>query len=898
MPRQVVTGKGHDRNRSLGWLAVAWMEFLVVHGPGDVQGEPVRHGDEYTGFIVDCYALGVDGRRLYDSVFLSRPKGCDKSGLAARLSLFEALGPCRFAGWASGGETYRDPWGLGFTYTYQAGEPMGRPVKVPFIRCMATEEEQTGNVYDSIHYNLTEGPLARAMARRDDAGLTRILLPGGGEITPSTASSAAKDGGKETFCPFDEALALDTPLPTPTGWTTMGEVQIGDELIGGDGAPVTVVKATEVQTGRRCYRVNFADGSSIVASDGHLWETRVVGSAAKPRIRTTGEIVTDGRRMAVPPTPISAGVEADLPIAPYILGAWLGDGDSRNATISTSAEDYETTTRAIESRGYTVKRCAVAVGRAECLYVSVSGSHRNRWSPVDGLKVRLRAAGLLLNKHIPPAYLTGSVDQRSELLRGLMDTDGSVSPRGHCTFASANPRLIADVKALLVSLGQRVGEGWQHDPRSRTGRTGRLWFTPRWGLRPFAMPRKAALVKVTGVPRMWNTITGITEVDSVDVRCVAVDSEDHLFLAGEARAVTHNTHLYDRPELRRMYAVVARNLRKRKKVAETWYIETTTMYQPGAQSVAEETYKLAELIREGKTKRDRLLLDHRWGELDPADLGEEKLLAAALVDSYGDALAWNHLPGLIDQVLDPRADVADSIRYFLNDRSSAENAWIAAYEWSARVDATKVVSDRDVITLGFDGSRKRARGVTDATALVGCRVSDGHVFEIEIWEQPKGATGRDWTVPTADVLAAVDQAFKKYTVAGFYADPAKWESHVANWEAKYGSRLKVKATREHPVEWWMTGGRAIYTVRALEKFRSAVIDGEMTNDGASTLARHILAARMVHTRSGVQIAKEHPQSDRKIDAAVAAVLAWQARLDALAAGVGGHTKRRAPSRIR
>jgi hypothetical protein len=569
----------------LGWLAVAWLEALAVHGPGDVQGDPVTHGDEYTGFLVDCYALGADGRRLYDSAFLSRPKGCDKSGLLARLALFEALGPCRVLRedprdpdsapvFAAGGEVYRDPWGLGFEYTYEPGEPMGRPVRAPFVRCMATEEGQTGNVYDSVHFNLTEGPLAGAMARKDDAGLTRVLLPGGGEIVPSTASSSAKDGGKETFAGFDE------------------------------------------------------------------------------------------------------------------------------------------------------------------------------------------------------------------------------------------------------------------------------------------------------------------------------------------------THLYVRPELRGMYAVVTRNLRKRKRLAETWYLEATTMYRPGEESVAEETYKLAELIAEGqqlgrvKVKRERLLLDHRWGEIDLADLADEGLLAAALTESYGDALAWNHLPGLIDEVLEPRADVADSVRYFLNDRTSAENSWLAHYEWAAvgpRKDAPetfKVVGDRDVVTLGFDGSRRRARGVTDATALIGCRVSDGHVFELGVWEQPRGAAGKDWAAPVGEVLAAVDEAFGKYTVVGFYADPAKWESHVAGWEARYGRQLRVKSSREHPVEWWMTGGRSSYTVRALEKFQSAVIDGELSHDGSSALTRHVLAARMVHSRSGIQIAKEHPASDRKIDAAVAAVLAYQARLDAVAAGLGTAPARRVPRRIR
>jgi hypothetical protein len=457
---------------------------------------------------------------------------------------------------------------------YEPGEPMGRPVKVPFIRCLATEEGQTGNVYDSVHFNLTEGPLAGAMARKDDAGLTRVLLPGGGEIVPSTASSSAKDGGKETFVGFDE------------------------------------------------------------------------------------------------------------------------------------------------------------------------------------------------------------------------------------------------------------------------------------------------------------------------------------------------THLYVRPELRGMYAVVTRNLRKRKRLAETWYLETTTMYRPGEESVAEETYKLAELIAEGqaggraKVKRERLLLDHRWGEIDLADLADEKMLAAALTEAYGDALAWNHLPGLIDEVLEPRADVADSVRYFLNDRTSAENSWLAHYEWSAvgpKPDdpgSFKVVADRDVVTLGFDGSRKRARGVTDATALIGCRVSDRHIFEIGIWEQPRGAAGKDWAAPVGEVLAAVDEAFAKYTVVGFYADPAKWESHVAGWEAKYGRQLKVKSSREHPIEWWMTGGRAAQTVRALERFQSAVIDRELTHDGSSTLTRHVLAARMIHTRSGVQIGKEHPSSERKVDGAVAATLALACGDDALAAGLGATPVRRVPRRIR
>lgn len=564
MPRDLIQAKGHDRNRSLGWLGLAWLEELVVHGPGDVQGEPVIHGDEYSAFVVDCYALDENGRRNYDSAFVSRPKGCDKSGLGARFGLFEALGPCRFAGWAEGGEVYRDPFGLGFEYVYEKGEPMGRPVRVPYIRCMATEEGQTGNVYDTIYYNLTEGPLAEAMPRKDDAGLTRILLPGGGEITPSTASSASKDGGKETFVDFDE------------------------------------------------------------------------------------------------------------------------------------------------------------------------------------------------------------------------------------------------------------------------------------------------------------------------------------------------THLYNTPELRRMYATVTRNLRKRKAIAETWFLETTTMFAAGQESVAEATYKLAERIREGRAKRQRLLFDHRWGDCD--DLTDEKALRAAITDAYGDAMAWNDLDGIVDEFFEGRSATQDSRRYFLNAPSSTIDAWFTEYEWTSRDpehggDGVKPLAPGEAITLGFDGSRKRTRGVADATALIGCRVSDGHVFQVRVWEQPSDA--KEWEVPVSEVKAEVRDIFKRYDVVGFYADPAKWETVVAEWEAAYGSQLKVKANQKHPIQWWMTGGRSSLITQALEKFESAVLDGEMTHDGSSELTRHILNARRnMSSRYGFQIRKDNPDSPNKIDAAVAAVLAWQARLDAVAAGVGQQAKFVAPVRIR
>jgi len=284
-------------------------------------------------------------------------------------------------------------------------------------------------------------------------------------------------------------------------------------------------------------------------------------------------------------------------------------------------------------------------------------------------------------------------------------------------------------------------------------------------------------------------------------------------------------------------------------------------------------------------KRERLLLDHRWGECE--NLADGPALRAAIVDAYGNALEWNDLDAIENEFLDLRKTTSDSRRFFLNAPTSTADAWFAEYEWAARADPMKVIADGDVVTVGFDGSRQRARGVTDATALIGCRVADGHIFEIRIWEQPSNI--EDWEVPTTEVDAEVRNAFARFKVVGFYADPAKWESQLSTWEAAFGLKLRVKATQQHPIHWWMSGGRRVYTARALEQFRSAALDGGMTHDGSSALTRHILNARMRSSAVGLQIGKDFPDSVRKIDAAVAATLAWQARVEALAQGLGART---------
>jgi hypothetical protein len=334
-------------------------------------------------------------------------------------------------------------------------------------------------------------------------------------------------------------------------------------------------------------------------------------------------------------------------------------------------------------------------------------------------------------------------------------------------------------------------------------------------------------------------------------------------------------------------------------------IETPNAFTPGEGSVAEQSAADYQAILDGRSRARGILVDHREAPPD-TDMTDERSIVAGLRYAYGDSSdhpdgcvlhdppcppGWSPIERLTSEFWDTSNDPQDLRSDLLNQVTHASDAWLSEPEVRAASDLGRVVQPGERVVLGFDGSRRRSRGVTDATALIGCRLSDGHLFTLGVWEAPErpqiGPDGKviEWQVPVVEVLAAIAEAFATYDVVGMYADPAKWESHVADWEAAYGRRLQVQATRQHPIEWWMTGGRSVLIVRALEKFHTAITEGELTHDGSSALVRHLCNARRRVSRSGLQIAKAHPDSPKKIDAAVAAVLAWQCRLDAIAKGV-------------
>jgi Phage Terminase len=195
---------------SLGLQAISWVETLLCHGPGDVEGLPIELDDEFAAVFLRAYRLHPNGRRKLTKYTLSRAKGRAKSELAGMIGCVELLGPARFHHWAAKGET--SWWG----YEFEKGEPVGAPVTAPFLRCLATEESQTGNTYANIRTMLEKGSISLEIPGMD-IGETRTYVQGlsghdpRGECRPSTASGAAKDGGKETWRCADETHLYVTP---------------------------------------------------------------------------------------------------------------------------------------------------------------------------------------------------------------------------------------------------------------------------------------------------------------------------------------------------------------------------------------------------------------------------------------------------------------------------------------------------------------------------------------------------------------------------------------------------------------------------------------------------------------------------------------------------------------
>ena len=355
----------------------------------------------------------------------------------------------------------------------------------------------------------------------------------------------------------------------------------------------------------------------------------------------------------------------------------------------------------------------------------------------------------------------------------------------------------------------------------------------------------------------------------------------------ETHVTFDETHLYTTPRVKETHHTLIQNLNKRRSQGHgSWYLETTTMYAPGERSVAEDTYDTAMLMKSGKLKQPRLLFHHRYGDVDLTDKDlKEEDLRRALTEAFGEATLWTDVDVTIANIQDPRSDVAESSRLFLNQITSRTSSWMQPVPWSARSRPeyhpdVPPPTDGDTIALGFDGSRGRTRGYADATALVATRIDDGLQWLVDAWQQPEGTWG--WEVPVHEVDAAVAETFDRYKVVAFFADPSGWEPVIADWEARYGMTLPVRSGGGHYIAAGMTGGKAPEMGKWIDEYKLAVENGDMYHNDDATLTRHVLnAVARPDTRYTILQKPEGDASPRKIDAAIAAVYSWKARLKAL-----------------
>lgn len=340
-------------------------------------------------------------------------------------------------------------------------------------------------------------------------------------------------------------LALQELILTPGGWKTMGTLNEGDHVFGPDGKPARITYASEVYTDHECYEVEFADGRKVTAGAGHLWTVydqyreRNITLETQEIARTyiIGNRPTHKeRRYSVQRTMPVELERKDLPLDPYLLGAWLGNGTSACGAI-TSMDEW--IFDAFRNAGYE-QGCVRKPTKASTIYFK-------------GLQTDLRAVGVLDNKHIPAKYLIGSIDQRRALLAGLIDTDGGVIGTKRQTrieFSSSIKNLSEGVLFLARSLGFkatiRANKSWLHGVEYKTRY--RVTFAAFRDESPFTLKRKTdrLIERPAGHDRKRSEsvkITRVERVPTVPTRCIKVDREDGLFLAGEGLVPTHNTEL-------------------------------------------------------------------------------------------------------------------------------------------------------------------------------------------------------------------------------------------------------------------------------------------------------------------------------------------------------------------
>lgn len=337
-----------------------------------------------------------------------------------------------------------------------------------------------------------------------------------------------------------KGVSLDTLIPTPDGYTTMGELKEGDIVFDKDFNRVVVEHKSEVHY-NPCYEISLNGGehTTIIADHEHRWLAQAgQKSCTKERVYTTEELLAklkEGKRVRIyNPVDRQDDKPVPLPVDPYVLGAWLGDGCRISGEI---AKKLPALFEEIKRRGYKI---------------SENRNAKNGRCPlhtVYGLVTQLREAGVYGNKHLPMQFLRASASQRLDLLRGLMDTDGFFRiPAGYNGKTTGGRAVMSTTqewqKDAVVQLVSSLG--WtptvQEVYRTGFGKKVKVYdvvFTPT--VNPFLVRNQDVRFANPCFGATFRRVKAIKKIETVPTQCIQVSSPSHTYLIGKEHIVTHNT---------------------------------------------------------------------------------------------------------------------------------------------------------------------------------------------------------------------------------------------------------------------------------------------------------------------------------------------------------------------
>lgn len=355
-------------------------------------------------------------------------------------------------------------------------------------------------------------------------------------------------------------------------------------------------------------------------------------------------------------------------------------------------------------------------------------------------------------------------------------------------------------------------------------------------------------------------------------------------------ALNESHHMTESSGGHRIAEVARRNVGKSPAALQARLCELTNAHRMGTDSVAERTFNAWQAQVSGQALRQDILYDSI--EADPATrLHVEDELAAALAAAYSDA-PWADLERLVDEVLDPRTSPGDSIRFYLNGLAAAEDAWVDPRKFDALANASLALEPGDQIVMFLDCSKSE-----DATGLVGCRLSDGAIFQLGVWQKPHGDRGKGWLAPRDEVDGVVRRSFDLYRVEWFGVDPSPatddqdetlyWRTLIDLWHRDFSKKLKVWATpgaQGNSVLFDMRMSQRgavqrnqLFTEVAMLTAQEIDEDSGFPHDGSSALRTHVHNAKRRPNQWGYSIGKASRDSAQLVDLAVCMVGARMGR---------------------